>query len=69
MNNLHQTFEGANLNFEITEVEAEMIQAIVSFKLGQTIKYDDLTILQVIQGNYYTVEVNSSGHIIGFGLV
>ena len=69
MNNLHETFGDANLDFEITDRQARMIQAIVSFKLGENIQYDDLTVIQIIREKYYTVLVNSSGQIIAFGLV
>ena len=49
MNNLHETFGEANLDYEITELQAAMIQAIVSFKLGEFIEYNDLTVLQVFR--------------------
>ena len=69
MNNLHETFGEANLDYEITELQAAMIEAIVSFKLGEFIEYNDLTVLQVFRENNFIIKVNSSGQIFEFGLV
>ena len=65
MNNLHETFGGAHFDFEIDSREAEMIQAIASFKLRAKIEYDELTVLQ-FNGQKYTVRVNASGQRIEF---
>ena len=68
MNNLHETFGNANLDFEIDALQARMIQAIVSFKLGTIIEYDDLTVVQ-ISPEKYTVIVDTSDQIIEFGSI
>ena len=65
MNNLHATFGEAHFDFEIDTLQAKMIQAIVSFKIGSTIEYDELTVLN-ITGQKYTVMVNASGQRIEF---
>ena len=65
MNNLHETFGEAHLDFEIDFFQAKMIQAIVSFKLGPNIEYEELTVLQLIDQKY-TVMVNTSGKRVEF---
>ena len=65
MNNLHETFGGAHFDFEIDSLQAKMIQAIVSFKMGSNIEYEELTVLQFIDQKY-TVMVNASGQRIEF---
>ena len=65
MNNLHETFGAAHLDFEIGEHEARMIESIVSFKLGYTVEYHGLAVRQ-FSGRKYTVEVQASGQIIEF---
>ena len=67
MNNLHETFGGAHLDFEITDLQAKMIAGIVSFLLGSDIEYDELTVFQFIDGKY-TVIVNASGRRVEFCL-
>ena len=67
MNNLHETFGGAHLDFEITDLQAKMIAGVVSFLLGSDIEYDELTVFQLIGGKY-TVFVNSSGQRVEFCL-
>ena len=69
MNNLHETFGDANLDYEITDLQAAMIQSIVSFKLGENIEYDELTVLELIRENYFIIKVNSSGQIFEFGII
>ena len=69
MNNLHETFGDANLDYEITDLQAGMIQSIVSFKLGENIEYDELTVLELIRENYFIIKVNSSGQIFEFGII
>ena len=67
MNNLHETFGGAHLDFEITDLQAKMIAGIVSFMLGSNIEYEALTVLQLIDQKY-TVMVNTSGQRVEFCL-
>ena len=67
MNNLHETFGKAHLDFEITDLQAKMIAGIVSFMLGSNIEYDELTVLQLIDQKY-TVMVNTSGQRVEFCL-
>ena len=67
MNNLHETFGEACLDFEITDLQAKMIAGIVSFMLGSNIEYDELTVLQLIDQKY-TVMVNTSGQRVEFCL-
>ena len=67
MNNLHETFGEARLDFEITDLQAKMIAGIVSFMLGSNIEYDELTVLQLIDQKY-TVMVNTSGQRVEFCL-
>ena len=67
MNNLHETFGEAHLDFEIDYYQANMIQAIVSFKVGSNIEYEELTVLQLI-GQKYTVMVNASGQRVEFSI-
>ena len=65
MNNLHETFGGANLDFEIDYLQARMIQAIVSFKLRVLLEYNELTVID-LNDQSCTVMVNNSGQIIEF---
>ena len=65
MNNLHETFGGANFDFEINTLQADMIRAIVSLKVGSSLQYDELTVLQ-FSAQRCTVMVNNSGQIIEF---
>ena len=67
MNNLHEAFAGAYLDFEITDLQAKMIAGVVSFMLGSNIEYDELTVLQLIDQKY-TVMVNTSGQRVEFCL-
>ena len=67
MNNLHETFGEAHLDFEITDLQAKMIAGIVSFMLGSNIEYDELTVLQLIDQKY-TVMVITSGQRVEFCL-
>ena len=67
MNNLHEPFAGAHLDFEITDLQAKMIAGIVSFMLGSNIEYEALTVLQLIDQKY-TVMVNTSGQRVEFCL-
>ena len=67
MNNLHETFGKAHLDFEINDLQAKMIAGIVSFMLGSNIEYDELTVLQLIDQKY-TVMVNTSGQRVEFCL-
>ena len=67
MNNLHETFAGAHLDFEITDRQAKMIAGIVSFMLRSNIEYEELTVLQLIDQKY-TVMVNTSGQRVEFCL-
>ena len=68
MNNLHETFGKAHLDFEITDLQAKMIAGIVSFMLGSNIEYEALTVLQLIDQKY-TVMVNTSGQRVEFCLI
>ena len=54
MNNLHETFGEAHLDFEISDLQAKMIAGMVSFMLGSSIEYDEL--------------VNTSGQRVEFCL-
>ena len=65
MNNLHETFGEANFDFEIDTLQADMIRAIVSFKVGSSLQYDELTVLQ-FSTERCTVMVNASEQIIEF---
>ena len=65
MNNLHETFGEANFDFEIDTLQADMIRAIVSFKVGSSLHYDELTVLQ-FSTERCTVMVNASEQIIEF---
>ena len=65
MNNLHETFGEAHLDFEIDTLQARMIQAIVSFKVGSNIEYDALTVVQ-LTAQRCVVRVNGSGQLIEF---
>ena len=67
MNNLHETFGGAHFDFEITDRQAKMIAACVSFMLGSDIEYKELTVLQLIDQKY-TVMVTASGQRVEFSL-
>ena len=67
MNNLHETFGEANFDFEIDTLQADMIRAIVSFKVGSSLQYDKLTVLQ-FSAQRCTVMVNHSEQIIEFCL-
>ena len=67
MNNLHEAFAGAHLDFEITDLQAKMIAGVVSFMLGSNIEYEELTVLQIIDQKY-TVIVNTSGQRVEFCL-
>lgn len=44
MENLHESYGEASLDFEINELTATMIQSIVSFKCGFFIQYHELTV-------------------------
>ena len=68
MNNLHDTFDGDHLDFEITDLQAKMIAGIVSFMLRSNIEYEELTVLQLIDQKY-TVMVNTSGQRVEFCLI
>ena len=68
MNNLHDTFDGDHLDFEITDLQAKMIAGIVSFMLGSNIEYEELTVLQLIDQKY-TVMLNTSGQRVEFCLI
>ena len=65
MENLHVTFDGAHLDYEIDIQQADMIRAIVSFKLGVALTYEDLTVIN-LSGERCTVMVNASGQTIEF---
>ena len=65
MNNLHETFGEANFDFEIDTLQADMIRAIVSLKVGSSLEYNELTVLQ-FSTQTCTVMVNVSGQIIEF---
>ena len=65
MNNLHETFGEAHFDFEIDTLEAKMIQAVVSYKVGVDLEYDQLTVLQLIDQKY-TVMVNTSRERVEF---
>ena len=65
MNNLHETFGGAHLDFEIDYLQARMIQSIVSFKVGSVLEYDELTVIE-LNDQSCTVMVNASGQIVEF---
>ena len=65
MNNLHETFGEANFDFEINTLQADMIRAIVSFKVGSSMEYEQLTVLQ-FSAQSCTVMVDVSGQIIEF---
>ena len=67
MENLHVTFDGAHLDYEIDIQQADMIRAIVSSKLGVAVTYDELTVIN-ISAQRCTVKVNASGQIFEFGL-
>ena len=67
MNNLHDTFDGDHLDFEITDLQAKMIAGIVLFMLRSNIEYEELTVLQLIDQKY-TVMVNTSGQRVEFCL-
>ena len=69
MNNLHEAFAEACLDFEITDRQAKMIAGIVSFMLGLNIEYEELTVLQFLDQKYYTVMVNTSGQRVEFCLI
>ena len=65
MNNLHDTFGEANFDFEINTLQADMIRAIVSLKVGSSLEYDELTVLQ-FSDQRCIVMVNASEEIIEF---
>ena len=67
MNNLHETFAGAHLDFEITDRQAKMIAGVVSFMLGSNIEYEELTVIQLVDQKY-TIMVNISGQRVEFCL-
>ena len=46
MNNLHESFGEANFDFEIDTLQADMIRPIVSHKMGSSLQYDELTVIQ-----------------------
>ena len=68
MNNLHDTFDGDHLDFEITDLQAKMIAGIVSFMLRSNIEYEELTVVQLIDQKYIVV-VNTSGKRVEFCLI
>ena len=68
MNNLHDTFDGDHLDFEITDLQAKMIAGIISFMLGSNIEYEELTVLQLIDQKY-AVMLNTSGQRVEFCLI
>ena len=68
MNNLHDTFDGAHLDFEISDRQAKMIAGIVSFMLESNIEYEELTVVQLIDQKYIVV-VNTSGKRVEFCLI
>ena len=65
MNNLHETFGEANFDFEIDSLQADMIRAIVSLKVGSFLQYDELTVIE-FSDQRCSVLVNVSGRIIEF---
>ena len=67
MNNLHEAFAGAHLDFEITDRQAKMIAGIVSFMLGSDLEYEELTVIQLVDQKY-TIMVNISGQRVEFCL-
>ena len=67
MNNIHEIFAEAQLDFEITDLQAKMIASVVSFMLETNIEYDEVTVLQLIDQKY-TVMVNTSGRRVEFCL-
>ena len=58
-------FDEAHLDYEIGPLQGDMIRAIVSFKLGVSVTYDELTVLN-LSIQRCTVKVNASGQIIEF---
>ena len=67
MNNLHETFAGGHLDFEITDRQAKMIASIVSFMLGSDLEYEELTVIQLVDQKY-AIMVNVSGQRVEFCL-
>ena len=65
MENLHESFGEAYLDFEIDELTRNMIQSNVSFKIGYSLNYDDLTVIQ-FSVEWCTVMVNATERIIEF---
>ena len=65
MNNLHETFGEANFDFEIDTLQADMIRAIVSLKVGSSQQYDELTVIE-FSDRRCSVLVNASGQMIEF---
>ena len=63
--NLHEALDEANLDFEISELKAIMIQGIVSYKIGYEVRYDRLTVIR-LSAQKCTVIVNGSGLIVEF---
>ena len=65
MEDLHLSFGGAHFDHEIGTLQADMIRAIVSFKLGVALTYEDLTVIN-LSAERWTVKVNASRQIIEF---
>ena len=68
MDNLHETFGDGHFDFEINDIEARMIESVVSLRLDHEVKYHDLNVRQK-SGRKFTVEVNATGQVIDFVLM
>merc|ERR1711970_101105 len=49
--NLHRGYDGYNIDFEINDLQADMIAGIVSYKVGVRLSYDDISILDIRSTN------------------
>merc|ERR1711970_1620535 len=49
--NLHRGYDGYNLDFEINDLQADMIAGIVSYKVGYRLSYDDISVLEIQSTN------------------